>query len=89
MKIFTISDYQFPIIGCFFLFVAMSSYWSSLSFPKNKILFQLGKSCLFISNILFFITLFFRWIGDGYFPLSNLYESLIFFNSFIYRIKNE
>jgi cytochrome c-type biogenesis protein CcsB len=78
MKILTITDYQFPIIGCFFLFFAMCSYWSSLSFPKNKILFQLGKSCLFISNILFFITLFLRWIGDGYFPLSNLYESLIF-----------
>jgi cytochrome c-type biogenesis protein CcsB len=78
MKILTISDYQFPIIGCIFLFFSMCSYWSSLSFPKNQTLFKLGKGFLFISNILFFITLFSRWIGDGYFPLSNLYESLIF-----------
>jgi cytochrome c-type biogenesis protein CcsB len=78
MKILQINDYQFPIIGCFLLFFSMCSYWTSLSFPKNQLLVKLGKGFLLISNILFFITLFFRWIGDGYFPLSNLYESLIF-----------
>jgi cytochrome c-type biogenesis protein CcsB len=31
-----------------------------------------------LSNILFTITLLSRWITEGYFPLSNLYESLIF-----------
>ena len=40
--------------------------------------FEAGKILILVSNILFFITLLSRWIGDGYFPLSNLYESLIF-----------
>jgi len=40
--------------------------------------FETGKVLILVSNILFFLTLLFRWIGDGYFPLSNLYESLIF-----------
>jgi len=31
-----------------------------------------------LSNLLFFVTLAARWFGEGYFPLSNLYESLIF-----------
>jgi ABC-type transport system involved in cytochrome c biogenesis permease subunit len=31
-----------------------------------------------LSNLLFALTLLLRWIGDSYFPLSNLYESLIF-----------
>jgi cytochrome c-type biogenesis protein CcsB len=78
MKIFSITDYQFPIIGCFSLFVAMIAYWISLYFPKNQFVFQIGKICIFFSNFLFALTLGARWIGDGYFPLSNLYESLIF-----------
>jgi cytochrome c-type biogenesis protein CcsB len=78
MKIFTITDSQFPVIGCFSLFFAMISYWIGLSLPKNQIVFQLGKIFVLFSNFLFALTLFLRWIGDGYFPLSNLYESLIF-----------
>jgi cytochrome c-type biogenesis protein CcsB len=78
MKIFTLTDYQFPVIACFFLFFAMIAYWISLCIPKKKFLFQVGKIFVFFSNIFFAITLLSRWIGDGYFPLSNLYESLIF-----------
>jgi cytochrome c-type biogenesis protein CcsB len=78
MKILMISDYQLPIFACFSLFFAMLTYWVSLSFPKNNSLFQIGKVLVFLSNILFGLTLLLRWIGDGYFPLSNLYESLIF-----------
>jgi cytochrome c-type biogenesis protein CcsB len=76
MKIFTIVD--FPLIACFLLFFAMIAYWISLYIPKNKLFFQLGKILVFLSNFLFALTLFLRWVGDGYFPLSNLYESLIF-----------
>jgi len=78
MKIFTISDYQLPVFACFSLFFAMISYWIGLSLPKNQFVFQFGKILVFGSNFLFALTLFLRWIGDGYFPLSNLYESLIF-----------
>jgi len=56
----------------------MIVYWISLYIPKNKLSFQLGKIFVFFSNFLFAFTLLSRWIGDGYFPLSNLYESLIF-----------
>jgi cytochrome c-type biogenesis protein CcsB len=78
MKIFTISDYQFPIVGCFFLFFAMISYWISFYNPKKGIFFKIGRNSILISNFIFLITLLFRWIGEKYFPLSNLYESLIF-----------
>ena len=78
MKILFFHDYQFPVIACFFLFFAMISYWISLSIPKNEFVFKIGKTLVFFSNILFMITLLSRWIGEGYFPLSNLYESLIF-----------
>jgi cytochrome c-type biogenesis protein CcsB len=56
----------------------MIFYWISLSFSKNQAFFQIGKLFILFSNILFTITLLSRWIGEGYFPLSNLYESLIF-----------
>jgi cytochrome c-type biogenesis protein CcsB len=78
MKIFIFTDYQFPIIACFLLFFGMIAYWISLYFPQNKFFFQSGKFFVTLSNFLFALTLLLRWIGDGYFPLSNLYESLIF-----------
>lgn len=78
MKLLMISDYQLPAIACFFLFFAMIAYWISLVNPKNMFFFQSGKTFVFFSNILFALTLFLRWIGEKYFPLSNLYESLIF-----------
>jgi cytochrome c-type biogenesis protein CcsB len=76
MQIF--SDYQLPIIACFFLFFAMVFYWISLAFPKNQLLFQISKALVGGSNLLFMTTLAIRWFREGYFPLSNLYESLIF-----------
>lgn len=78
MKIFFFQDYQLPVLACFFLFFAMINYWISLSIPKNELIFKLSKTLVFLSNLLFMITLLSRWIGEGYFPLSNLYESLIF-----------
>ena len=77
MKLF-IEDYQLPVIACFFLFFAMIFYWISLYIPKNNFIFQVSKILVVSSNILFTITLLSRWIKEGYFPLSNLYESLIF-----------
>jgi cytochrome c-type biogenesis protein CcsB len=78
MKILMVSDYQLPGVACFFLFFAMIAYWISLINPKNILFFQAGKLFVFFSNVLFALTLLLRWIGENYFPLSNLYESLIF-----------
>jgi cytochrome c-type biogenesis protein CcsB len=78
MKILFLYDYQFPIIACFFLFFAMITYWISLYIAKNELIFKISQFLIVSSNILFTITLLSRWIGEGYFPLSNLYESLIF-----------
>lgn len=78
MKILFVQDYQLPIIGCFSLFNAMLAYWIGLSISKNELVFKFAQISVIISNSLFAITLFGRWIGEGYFPLSNLYESLIF-----------
>jgi cytochrome c-type biogenesis protein CcsB len=84
-----INDYQLPIIACFCLFFAMIAYWISLTFTKNNLIFQFSKVLVGISNLLFMATLSIRWISQGYFPLSNLYESLIFLSwgiSFIHLI---
>jgi cytochrome c-type biogenesis protein CcsB len=82
-------DYQLPIIACFFLFFAMILYWISLSFPKNNFVFQGGRVLVAGSNLFFMLMLAIRWITQGYFPLSNLYESLIFLSwgiSFIHLV---
>jgi cytochrome c-type biogenesis protein CcsB len=82
-------DYQLPVIACFLLFFAMILYWISLSIPKNNLIFQVSKVLVGVSNILFVLTLAIRWVSEGYFPLSNLYESLIFLSwgiSFIHLI---
>lgn len=61
------------------LFLAVLSYWISVTFPKLKITLKLGFANVFISNLFITIILGWRWIESGYFPLSNLYESLLFF----------
>jgi len=61
------------------LLFAMTIYWISLSFFKwTKNLSQIGKISAIIANVLLFFILGSRWIVAGYFPLSNLYESLLF-----------
>ncbi len=84
-----INDYQLPVIACFLLFFGMIMYWISLVISKNNLIFKLSRGLVFLSNLLFGTTLLVRWVGEGYFPLSNLYESLIFLSwtiSFIHLI---
>jgi len=61
------------------LLFAMTIYWISLSFFKgtNQIV-NLGRGSSIVANLLLFFILASRWIVAGYFPLSNLYESLLF-----------
>jgi cytochrome c-type biogenesis protein CcsB len=61
------------------LFLAVLSYWISVTFPKLKVTHKLGFANVFVSNLFISIILTWRWIENGYFPLSNLYESLLFF----------
>jgi cytochrome c-type biogenesis protein CcsB len=60
------------------LLITMIFYWMSLILFKNTFLSKIGKIGSIISNVLLFIILGSRWIVAGYFPLSNLYESLLF-----------
>jgi cytochrome c-type biogenesis protein CcsB len=61
------------------LLFAMVIYWINLSFFSEKsVLSKIGRVSTIIANILLFFILCSRWIVAGYFPLSNLYESLLF-----------
>ena len=74
----TIQNFSSNIVFGILLF-AMTIYWISLSFFKGtNNLAQLGKVSATIANVLLFFILCSRWIVAGYFPLSNLYESLLF-----------
>ena len=61
------------------LFIAMLSYWASISFTSLKIGAKIGFFSICIANFSIFTNLGSRWLENGYFPLSNLYESLLFF----------
>nr|YP_009402804.1 cytochrome c biogenesis protein [Compsopogon caeruleus]ARX96153.1 cytochrome c biogenesis protein [Compsopogon caeruleus] len=66
--------------NCIFVLLLLStvSYWSSIAFQKLKFLANLGKITTAFSNVGIILILGSRWIYNGYFPLSNLYESLMF-----------
>lgn len=60
------------------LFATMLVYWVSAAFPNLSILSSLGTTGMAIANLSMAALLTARWIEGGYFPLSNLYESLFF-----------
>ena len=61
------------------LLLAMTVYWISLFFLNwRNNLTKVGRFCALGANFLLFFILSSRWIVAGYFPLSNLYESLLF-----------
>ena len=68
------------------LFLAMLAYWVGLAFSdgdnsKNKfvqVMPMVGGACMAVGNLSMAALLTARWIEGGYFPLSNLYESLFF-----------
>ena len=61
------------------LLVGAITYWTNLYFVKTKSsLAKIGKFSATLANILLFFILGSRWVVAGYFPLSNLYESLLF-----------
>ena len=60
------------------LLVTTIIYWFSLIVVKNSFIYNIGKFGSIIANGLLFLILGSRWLIAGYFPLSNLYESLLF-----------
>lgn len=60
------------------LFATMLIYWVGAAFNKLRYLPTLGTAGMVIANLSIATLLGARWIEAGYFPLSNLYESLFF-----------
>lgn len=60
------------------LFLTMLIYWGGTAFPNIPLLPALGTAGMAIANLCMATLLGARWIEAGYFPLSNLYESLFF-----------
>ena len=60
------------------LFLTMLLYWVGTAFPNLTLLPKLGTTGVIIANLSIATLLIARWIEGGYFPLSNLYESLFF-----------
>jgi ABC-type transport system involved in cytochrome c biogenesis permease subunit len=61
------------------LLFAMVIYWVNLFFFREKVFISIiGRTSTIVANVLLFFILCSRWIVAGYFPLSNLYESLLF-----------
>ena len=74
----TLQNFSSNIVFGILLF-AMTIYWVSLSFFKgSNNLVQIGRISSITANVLLFLILASRWVVAGYFPLSNLYESLLF-----------
>ena len=60
------------------LLVVTLTYWANLIYSNFRFLGQIGFYCNLCANSLIFVLLGLRWLDFGYFPLSNLYESLMF-----------
>ena len=60
------------------LLVVTIFYWASIIYTDFKILSKISFYGTILGNSLIFCLLGLRWLNYGYFPLSNLYESLFF-----------
>nr|YP_009391198.1 cytochrome c biogenesis protein ccs1 [Dipterocladia arabiensis]ARW59342.1 cytochrome c biogenesis protein ccs1 [Dipterocladia arabiensis] len=60
------------------LLINFLCYWINLIILKNKFLKNTTQLSTIIINFFLSFSLLIRWVQNNYFPLSNLYESLIF-----------
>ena len=60
------------------LFATLLIYWVGAAFPQIPYLQALGTAGMAIANLCIAALLAARWLEAGYFPISNLYESLFF-----------
>ena len=78
--IFDLDNYQNFLSNTTFLLLllTMLTYWVNLIFVNNNIIFTVAKLSGSLATIILFSYLSWRWYNYKFFPLSNLYESLIF-----------
>jgi cytochrome c-type biogenesis protein CcsB len=69
----TLDNTSFAILS-----LTMLVYWVRVAFPKLPYLPTLGTVGMAIANLCIATLLGARWLEAGYFPISNLYESLFF-----------
>nr|WNK75923.1 cytochrome c heme attachment protein [Scenedesmaceae sp. YH-2023b] len=75
MNIFEIENF-FANSSFFFLFFSMIFYWIQIAFAFKNLNF--GRVSMLCANFCLLSLLILRWKESGHFPLSNLYESLMF-----------
>jgi len=73
-------DIQSSLDNLIFLVLLLTTivYWASLIYTDLKLLTKVSFGGILTANISLFCLLSLRWLTYGYFPLSNLYESLMF-----------
>nr|YP_010198946.1 heme attachment to plastid cytochrome c [Hydropuntia urvillei]UAD88395.1 heme attachment to plastid cytochrome c [Hydropuntia urvillei] len=71
-------DNNYINISFALLLINLMLYWSNIALKRLNILYTLSTIINIIINLSLSAALILRWIYNGYFPLSNLYESLIF-----------
>ena len=73
-------DIQSSLDNIIFLILLIVTifYWASIIYTDLKLLSKVSFYGTILANSLIFCLLSLRWLNYGYFPLSNLYESLLF-----------
>lgn len=73
-------NFEFAFRNIYFILIFLTTiyYWTVNIFLSKKPRQKFGFFGLSILNILLTIQLITRWINSGHFPLSGLYESLLF-----------
>jgi len=71
-------QHQLDNLSFLVLFLTMLTYWVGTAFGNLSFLHPLGTAGMAIGNFCIAGLLGARWIEAGYFPISNLYESLFF-----------
>nr|YP_009773726.1 heme attachment to plastid cytochrome c [Chaetophoropsis polyrhiza]QIZ74234.1 heme attachment to plastid cytochrome c [Chaetophoropsis polyrhiza] len=75
--LFNVENFLENLAFCL-LFLTMLVYWIAIGSAQASKIVLIARSSIIVSNLSLFIFLLFRWKESGHFPLSNLYESLIF-----------
>ena len=73
-------DIQSSLDNLIFVVLLLTTivYWAGLIYTNFKFLTKISFGGILIANTGLFCLLSLRWLNYGYFPLSNLYESLMF-----------
>jgi cytochrome c-type biogenesis protein CcsB len=73
-------DIQSALDNLIFVVLLLTTivYWAGLIYTNLNFLTKISFSGIAVANLGLFCLLSLRWLNYGYFPLSNLYESLMF-----------